>query len=114
MPFPVGARVPDPSSRWPRLQGLPPSLLLCKSRGNCVRTPWGGRGGIPLDVCCWVFLGYEEGDGRDIIYPHPQSHVGVRQLYLDEIDLPEMQVGGEYLLDDALERTTKAHCLHGG
>ena len=60
------------------------------------------------------FLGGKEGDGLDVLHPYPQPHVGARQLYLDEVDWPDMQVGGEYLLEDALERTTKAHCLDGG
>ena len=59
------------------------------------------------------FLGYEEGDKRDVLHPHPQPHICVRQLYFDEVDRPNMRVGGEYLLEDALERTKKAHHLHG-
>ena len=60
-----------------------------------------------------IFLGNEEGDGRDVFHPHPQPHVGICQVYLAEVDWPKTRVGGEDLLEDALEHTPKAHCIHG-
>ena len=60
------------------------------------------------------FLGDEEGDGRDVLHPHPHPHIGVHQVYPAEVEWPETQVGGEYLLEDVLKRTTEAHCLDGG
>ena len=61
-----------------------------------------------------VFLGDEEGDGQEILHPHPQPHVGVRQIYLSEVYWPETQVGGDYLLQNSLKCTPEAHRLHGG
>ena len=64
-------------------------------------------------LCVTGFLGDEEGDGRDVLYPYPQPHIGVLQVYPAELDWPETQVGGEYLPENALERTTEAHFLDG-
>ena len=61
-----------------------------------------------------VFLWGEEGGGWDVLHPHPQPHVCVCQVYLNDLDWPKMPVSGEYLLEDAMERTPKAHRLHGG
>ena len=60
-----------------------------------------------------VLLGYKESDGRKVLHLHPQSNVGIRQVYLAKVDCQYTRIRGEYLLEDALERTPKAHCLHG-
>ena len=61
-----------------------------------------------------VFIGDEEGDERNVIHPHPHPYVGICQVYLAEVDWFKTRVGGEHLPEDALERTPKAHHLHGG
>ena len=68
----------------------------------------------PTRYLSLFFPGDEEVDGQDVLHPHPQLHVGVHQVYLAEVDCTETWVSGEYLLEDALERTTKVHRLHGG
>ena len=60
------------------------------------------------------FLGDEEGDRQDVLHPYPQPHICICQVYPAEVDWPKMQVSGEYLLENALERTTEAHFLDGG
>ena len=107
--------MPASSRRWPCLRGRPPSLSTFKIRGGkCLRTPWGGRGGIPPSVCFWGFIGFEEGDGQEILHTLPQPHVGVRQVYLTEVYWPKMRVGSDYLLEDELERTPKHITSMGG
>ena len=61
-----------------------------------------------------VLFGDEEGDGRDVLHPHPQPPVGVGQVYLAQVDWTNTRVGSEYLIKDVLERTPEAHRLHGG
>ena len=53
LPESMGARLPDPTGRWPCLLGLPLSPYPCKSRRHCWCTLWGSRGGIPPSVCLW-------------------------------------------------------------
>ena len=65
-------------------------------------------------VSLGFFIVDEEGDRQDVLHPHPQPHVGVRQVYHAEVDWPNMRVGSEYLLEDALECTPEAHLLHKG
>ena len=76
--------------------------------------PMGRERWNPTRCVSLGFLGDEEDDRRDVLHPHPQPHIGVRQVYLAEVDWPETRVGGKYLLEDVLERTPKAHCLHVG
>ena len=41
-----------------------------------------GEGEVESHQLCvdGFFLGDEEGDRRDVLHPHPQPHVGVRQV----------------------------------
>ena len=47
-----------------------------------------GEGELESHLLCVAdfFLGNEEGDGRYIFHFHPQPYVGVRQVYLSEVD----------------------------
>ena len=49
-----------------------------------------GEGELESHQLCvaGVFLGDEEGDKEDVLHPHPQPHIGVRQVYPAEVDWP--------------------------
>ena len=56
-------------------------------------------------MCHCFFLGDEEVNSQNVLNPHPQPHVGVHQVYISEVNCPKTWVSGDYLLEDALERT---------